>query len=395
MFGKGVNKFTKLTLKGSGINHIMEGYFINHDPSNAEGYANAMHFQEITQPGNNTAGTWIPLTGRTFFKDIANMSIPGAKLTTDTYFGNAPNVEQPYSDSASNLDALSQASIVIEGHNDTLIQYNIEYTNNFDTVAYIYAFLDLNDDGIFSPSEAIIDTVAKNSTGSLSMFWRGASFPANNYVVRFRITTDILIDNIKATPNVDERAIGLARNGEVTDRIIRILPHSALPLRLMSFNGQQLGSSIKLHWETHKESDMEYFDVEKSNDGKKWNSIGKIAAQNQFVNHYEMEDTDVWEHNYYRLSMKEMSGVSYSKTLYFAGNHNQITDWQVRPTITTATIKILKTQAIPQLNIYNSQGVKIQTINTSPETQEVNVEHLQPGVYMISDGVQTQKFIKQ
>lgn len=112
LFAKGVNKFTNLTLKGSGTNHIMLGYFINHDPSNATGYENAMHFQEIILPNNENAGTFYPLDSVVVFKNIANISIPGAKLTTNIYFGNAPNVEAPYSDSLSNLDALTQANLV-------------------------------------------------------------------------------------------------------------------------------------------------------------------------------------------------------------------------------------------------------------------------------------------
>lgn len=274
MFVKGLTKFTKLSMSGSGTTHTALGYFINHDPSNADGYQKAMHFQEIVR--STDGGTFYELTGCVDFKNIDQVSLPGADLTTDAYFGQSPNVLNPQTDSSRNLDALYQANLIKEQDSTSTSKYNIEFTNNYNTRAYIYAFIDLNKDGKFDSTEAANLIIAEPNTKNqkTQLEWTEFEKPEGIYNIRFRITTDVLTDDLSTL--IDERAYGLARNGEVTDRYVLVLNEQdyiqTLPVKIVSFEANAINNTAVLKWLTNDESNITSYDIQKSINGSHWNT---------------------------------------------------------------------------------------------------------------------------
>lgn len=393
MFAKGVSKYTKLNLKGSGTCHIMLGYFINHDPSNAAGYENAMHFQEIIKPNNENAGTFYALGASTIYKDIANLSIPGAKLSTDAYFGNPPNVEAPYNDSLANLDALTQGYLLFKGYNDTVVTYKINYTNNFATKAYIYAFVDFNKNGTFETAETAIIEVGANTTGDTTVKWNVPNVNLGNYVARFRITTDLLIN--QTNTSIDERSVGLARNGEVTDRIIRILPIEKLPLHLAKFEGIAYPSFNELNWETHKEEDIIQYIVERSIDAVQWHTMTTIKANNNLVNYYTIKDESPTSNTFYRLKIEELNGVSYSNVINLNRSKDVRQEWSIYPQIVQNSINIKAEKSPATFMLLSSNGTILRGIYLTQQVESIALDDLPQGIYYITDGTITKKFIKQ
>lgn len=382
MYGKGVNSFKSLTMKGSGISHIMLGYFINHDPSNATGYANAMHFQEIVR--SNSGGTFLTIQDTILFKNIANISIPGADLTTDTYFGNPPNVNAPYSDSLSNLDALSPVGSYYKGHNTDTVKFSILASNKFNTPAYVYVFLDLNKDKLFSASEAFpVMTIPANTVDTnLMINWTNVNFVVGDYIVRFRITTDSLLDFVN-TANVDERSTGLARNGEVTDRVLTIQPIEALPLNLVGFKAAQQADNIVVQWETADERDMFDFELEYANNAKDWTKIAVVPAKNQFNNSYQFTHKHVsGPQHFYRLKMNEVTGISYSRIIALYGSvmSSGIT---IAPNPTTGILNILDIEQATVAILYNALGELIETYSLSAHQHSISLQNKPAGIYLL------------
>lgn len=382
MYGKGVNNFKSLTLKGSGITHIMLGYFINHDPSNATGYDNAMHFQEIVQ--SNTGGTFITLQNSLKFSDIANMSIPGADLSTNTYFGNPPNVNNPYGDSLTNLDALSPIGHYYKGHNTNSVKFSITATNKFNTSAYVYVFLDLNQNKIFSPSEAypVIKLPPNTIDTTLTITWENINFDVADYVVRFRITTDSLIDFANTT-NLDERSTGLARNGEVTDRILMVLPIEFLPLKLIDFTASVRNDAIILNWHTGNEEEMIAFDIQHATDAKNWITIGSVEAKNQMDNHYTFAHTySNSKQHYYRLQMRESNDTTYSKIITV--NCNMVnTNYKIAPNPTSDKISVLNINKPVSVALFTSYGTLVGNYNLSQQQSTISLASLPIGIYYL------------
>ncbi|GAA4842471.1 hypothetical protein GCM10023331_29450 [Algivirga pacifica] len=96
----------------------------------------------------------------------------------------------------------------------------VPYTNTLNQTAYVYAWLDLNEDGQFSADEIRTTTVGQGS-GDLSFNWSELScFSDTVTYLRVRISYDQLSDNT-ATNSLDERSCGLAIEGEVEDYAVR------------------------------------------------------------------------------------------------------------------------------------------------------------------------------
>lgn len=380
MFAKGLNMFKQMHMQGTGVNCLAVGYFINHDPSNATGYDNAMHFQEVVT--SSTGGTFYEIENCKRFDTIANISLPGADLTTQAFFGFSPNVLNPQSDSSRNLDALTQANLIKERDNSTTLVYNITYTNGYDQAAKIYAFIDLNKDNVFSNNEAVELVVPRNvAQQSTTLQWPNFNYPAGIYNIRFRITTDVLVDN-PATTNIDERAYGLARNGEVTDRTVTVLTeqeyNTALPVTLIDFGAHNTDKGVSVKWVTNDESMISYYHVEKSTNGSDWKVISKVSANNEAVNTYEILDAQKSTTAYYRLAIIENNTTSYSKVVRITNAQNAA---KVYPNPTTGILHLQGITDNAIVRIYNTFGAYIG--NVAVANQMIDISALESGSYIL------------
>ena len=78
----------------------------------------------------------------------------------------------------------------------------------------------------------------------------------------------------------------------------------ALPITLMDFTGESLSFGNVLEWSTSSEINNDYFILEKSHDGSRYEKIGVIdgAATSNEINHYEFIDSENLQgQTYYRL----------------------------------------------------------------------------------------------
>lgn len=101
-----------------------------------------------------------------------------------------------------------------------------------------------------------------------------------------------------------------------------------LPIELLSFNGKQEKESIELSWATATELNNDYFNIEKSIDGIKWDVLGTIpgAGSSTHTLQYTFEDNTPDEGvQYYRLKQTDFDGTfTYSDAIAinFKGSAN-------------------------------------------------------------------------
>lgn len=77
-----------------------------------------------------------------------------------------------------------------------------------------------------------------------------------------------------------------------------------LPLKLLNFSGTLDDNQVKLKWLTKEEINVDYFSLEKSIDGIKFEPLTKVSALNNVTNienRYTYLDINVKTKNYYRL----------------------------------------------------------------------------------------------
>ncbi|MEQ9050759.1 MAG: T9SS type A sorting domain-containing protein, partial [Marinoscillum sp.] len=92
-----------------------------------------------------------------------------------------------------------------------------------------------------------------------------------------------------------------------------------LPVELISFKGQQLGSNAHLEWETATERDNDYFEVNKSSDGITFYPIARVqgAGHASTLQHYSHVDQSPTPGvSYYQLRQVDYDGAfSLSKVI--------------------------------------------------------------------------------
>ena len=86
---------------------------------------------------------------------------------------------------------------------------------------------------------------------------------------------------------------------------------SVLPITLMSFNGQRINSAVYLHWRTSTEINNDYMSIERSNDGRIFEEIGRVqgAGTTQVEQSYSfVDERPLPGVNYYRLRQVDFDG---------------------------------------------------------------------------------------
>jgi hypothetical protein len=87
----------------------------------------------------------------------------------------------------------------------------------------------------------------------------------------------------------------------------------ALPVELLSFNGDCNEGQVNVSWQTATEHNSDYFEVEKSRDGMNWQVLTTVNAagnSTQLLN-YEATDANAMEgNNYYRLTQVDIDGTT-------------------------------------------------------------------------------------
>ncbi|GGF10822.1 hypothetical protein GCM10010984_29930 [Chishuiella changwenlii] len=98
----------------------------------------------------------------------------------------------------------------------------VPLTNKTDSTAYLYGFIDWNDNGIFDPNETVVVEVPPSQEQqTVNITWPNNPLNCSDELdalrsfVRLRLTTQLLEDNT-ATP-ADERSFLAAQDGEVED----------------------------------------------------------------------------------------------------------------------------------------------------------------------------------
>lgn len=98
----------------------------------------------------------------------------------------------------------------------------VPVTNNTGSTAYLYGFIDWNDDGVFRSNETVVVEVPSSETEQIvTMTWPDNPLNCSNSLqairsfVRLRLTTELIEDDTNTVP--DERSFLAAQDGEVED----------------------------------------------------------------------------------------------------------------------------------------------------------------------------------
>lgn len=167
-----------------------------------------------------------------------------------------------------------------------------------------------------------------------------------------------------------------------------ICPASVLPVSLTAFQCQKTTEgTVSINWSTELETDIEQYEIERSVDGRIFNSIKTTAAENKNQASYKFTDYVPVAGNdqfYYRLKIAEKSGViSYSKIVLVTMRNNVPSISAYPQPSVNGTVTVKWTGNAPfDVVLFQSNGVKLKSYyNYSGNTIQFN--HLNDGLYFV------------
>jgi hypothetical protein len=176
-----------------------------------------------------------------------------------------------------------------------------------------------------------------------------------------------------------------------------------LPIKLISFNLTST-SGVELTWKVDANETGNYFEVERSIDGKHFTTVARVSVKDgSGVQEYSATDIASTSAVYYRLKIvNKDQTVTYSRVLVTktAGASSELT---IRNNPATSSVNFTYQTAIGgniTVRIFSISGVKVyeqkMNVNKGINSLSVPVQLLQSGTYvMVIDGTQSKKFIKQ
>jgi len=162
---------------------------------------------------------------------------------------------------------------------------------------------------------------------------------------------------------------------------------AALPVEFLSFNARKSGEEVELKWATSSEINNDFFDVQRSYDGREFRSIGEVKGNGTVfsTSEYKFMDKAPQEANYYRLMQVDMDGTeSFSDIRFIAfGSDADAKERSVFPNPFTSELTLeLGQPGLYHVEMYKSTGEVVKRINIV-NGQSLTLNDLSSGSYII------------
>ncbi len=277
--------------------------------------------------------------------------------------------------------------IITYGDTNPLYAWSIRSASGSD---FSLLSIDFNDWGFVSGDPFKIEAYQGGAlTGTLT-FASNIDISVNITLSQTSTDPDFLLP--PAFGNVDEvRILMEDESGSLTGiNNIQVAPANfVLPLTLLSFNASIEDNAVQLQWETAAEMNVSHFEIERSADGRSYNSLGRVSSNANGGGRYSYLDNAAPSTQYYRLKMVDLDlSFTYSHVLLVRNSAG--TDLRVYPNPANSSVQL----SIPRLDagnsyirILNLQGVQLSTRNLNIQGQastiSMDVNTLRPGRYFI------------
>ncbi|HEY4286481.1 MAG TPA: T9SS type A sorting domain-containing protein [Puia sp.] len=187
--------------------------------------------------------------------------------------------------------------------------------------------------------------------------------------------------------------------------ILKLDPPIPLPLNLLSFDAQKEKQQVQLNWVTADEENVSHFEILRSSDGSRFDTIGQVSATNSALSSsYAFTDAHPLPGTgWYRLRMVDIDGAATYSPVRVIDQTTGAVAFRVYPVPARDVLNIdapVLTGATGQIAIqfYNAAGQLVRTALMQQGTvYPLTVSQLTPGMYMLrlvaSDGRQEVKSV--
>jgi hypothetical protein len=171
---------------------------------------------------------------------------------------------------------------------------------------------------------------------------------------------------------------------------------SALPVELVSFNAKAVEKQVDLNWETATEVNSDYFELQRSDNGKQWAQIGHVysVGDSKVTNSYSFIDFSPQVGlNYYRLKMVDKDKTFAYSSIKSVNFEGKATSLFPNPVLNTLHIdsETLNTNIV----IYDISGKEVMSLTNDRGIKAIDVSQLIPGNYLVKMGNKSFHILKK
>lgn len=242
--------------------------------------------------------------------------------------------------------------------------------------------------GAFS-TVVMTNIILANSASICNIYWivNGQFTLGDNSVFYGTVINDgaiIILNNAYMEGRLLSVAGAVYLNSNIIDNVCSV----ALPIDLVSFSADCKNQKAHLSWTTAKEVNNDFFTIERSNDAKLWEEIGKVDGSgnsSSILNYSFIDDKPSLNSSFYRIKQVDFDGkFNHSNTINLKDCKNKISDIEVFPNPTNGTLNISYNDATDKfisISIYNSLGELIYYSTNQESTIDLIGE--KNGIYIL------------
>ncbi len=281
-------------------------------------------------------GTGSSITGSNASKYIATTGLGTLNIQNIGSGGRSSNVLFPV---GSNSNSYTPASITNLGAMDEFKVRVMSGVNLIYNALLVPSGTALNSN-VVNLSWAINEGVTGGSNASISLQWNlqdelSGFTRSNCYMARYTGSAWI--------PGLAAAATGINPYTKTVSSLTNfslfgVGSGGSLPVTLLNFTGNKLEANAEVNWHTSSEVNCSNFELERSLDGKKFETISilQAAGNSETIKHYQYLDKGIFTNGiatiYYRLKMIDFDGsYVYSKTIQLINENNNEEQTSIYP----------------------------------------------------------------
>lgn len=169
---------------------------------------------------------------------------------------------------------------------------------------------------------------------------------------------------------------------------------STIPIKLIDFRATTHSCNIELNWQTASEVNNDGFEIQTSQDGETWQSLGWVDGNlnTNMISKYEFTTDKILSGiNYFRLKQVDLDG-KYEYSWIISENMNCLDSINLYPNPTTTSINISGVKPETNYRIYNILGIEVQNGRISKSS--IDVSTLPESMYYLKINNQSLRFVK-
>lgn len=304
------------------------------------------------------------------------------------------NQNKSYNNTSFGFTTQTYTFTIPANSNDKKVNIHIQDNNNHATLGVILDDIELHPQTDMAINGTTAATVG--STYSYSVSNSPASGISYNWSMGANATTPT---SSSATPSTawtttGNKSLSVAISNSscvVTSLSSTVSVSSVLPVTFTNFTGVIKDNKAALTWSTSHEENNSYFVIERSANGRNYDSVGRVQAGSSASNTYSFTEANTNAISYYRLKQVDISGTYiYSAVITVKNTGSSNREMTVYPTQATSAIQYVVSNEGPAtatVQVFNITG---QPVITSKEVlqqgmniKSLNVAHLATGVYVL------------